>query len=297
MTSSPLLASRLDLKAFVKLSDSKKLMEGQRISEPVRRLDMSAAQIGSVATKLRLTKLPKKSLGGSPTRNQSINPRIAIEIGQNMKTSLVIKKLDLKSQKYETQPIERLNRNGSDSTKCEPTTIWKTPSIKFNKALPLRVTKPEFIKTKGIDFPSPPILPPIDVDSATESDERYSMSPKVSPDNASRQHPYNQSLKQLLNMDLQRDEKVMLPFELNLSENQKASSPNRFVFRPGAFVFPEASHTTSPKRCVSVTSTRSILVRKDKSSRDISRLNDSCSPKKKVAFAKNKMVLLFTKDT
>eukprot|EP01019_Chilodonella_uncinata_P005293 GABU01006632.1.p1 GENE.GABU01006632.1~~GABU01006632.1.p1 ORF type:complete len:109 (-),score=12.82 GABU01006632.1:96-383(-) len=40
-------------------------------------------------------------------------------------------------------------------------------------------------------------------------------------------------------------------------------------------------------------STRSILVNRDRSSRDISRLNDSCSPKKKVAFAKNKMVLLF----
>jgi hypothetical protein len=40
-------------------------------------------------------------------------------------------------------------------------------------------------------------------------------------------------------------------------------------------------------------SSKSILVNRNRSSRDISRLNDSCSPKKKVAFAKNKMVLLF----
>ena len=52
----------------------------------------------------------------------------------------------------------------------------------------------------------------------------------------------------------------------------------------------------SGRRCLSRNSSvcsKSILVKRDQSSRDISRLNDSCSPKKKVAFAKNKMVFLY----
>jgi len=143
------------------------------------------------------------------------------------------------------------------------------------KNKPLKVTRPEFwraryatgeVDTKKNDFQSK---------KSTGSSEDDS--PPASSKFIQTQVSQSQALKELLNKDL----------------TQRVVVPIRCLLRPRLRTTGDLGQNSLSE----AVRTRSILVKKDQSSRDISRLNDSCSPKKKVAFAKNKMVLLFTKDS
>ena len=154
----------------------------------------------------------------------------------------------------------------------------------------LKVTRPEFIRNSSIELVDsvPSIFSDAEFKSDSSCRDNVSLADLCNLEQT-RASQMN-TLTKLINQDLSHH--VMFPLQQRHPwQRQVTSGPT--VLRSVQNV----DEKPPTVRVGSVTNTQSILVKRDKSIRDISRLNDSCSPKKKVAFAKNKMVLLFTKET
>src|SRR3990167_1466612 len=247
------------------------------------------SQTKSVAVKLRLSNISKKTLGGAPTRSclsgldstqssPSAENQAAPSIGQSLAVSDQPKGL------------------GEDSASCNQASSLMCVAGETRRIQPrirsLKVSRPDFVRTSSIKVADPPSGPLLDIQSKSNSSTDRSASPPVSTKFVQTRASQMEALNKLLNQDLTQN--VVVP----VVPLQRHARPKLMTSGPTAYVCTAETNRQGPTlRCGSVTSTRSILVKRDRSSRDISRLNDSCSPKKKVAFAKNKMVLIFTKDS
>ena len=239
-------------------------------SHPVSRIRNSIRAIAgvglsSVASRLRLTSITKKSIGGMATRS-TLNEG---KVSDNTPPS---------GLKFTRPASPNLSSPGSDRS--------RSPSN------PLKVTRPEFLRLPSVELVDDE---PVGVQQfLTQLTKSKSFSSELSASKPSRlsklcltRISQVSALNQLLNKEI--TEALVFPFH----------RPERPRYSTCGQVPASLEQKEVHKRRLGFTtheSTRSILVKRSQISRDISRLNDSCSPKKKVAFAKNKMVLLFTKD-
>jgi hypothetical protein len=265
------------------------ILERRRCATPTHHHTYENSQNSSFESSSVLINTPRLALFGAAgqTRSSSCNllrKRFLESSTTGTKQTYIVKS----SQDFRLD--ERADRFSVKNTDWETCSVLANPTTDrfkaFQKNQPLKVSRPEFWRAKRVTLNQSPrfdipgrVSEHMATDFQSNKFTRSSEygSPPASSKFIQTQVSQSQALKELLNKDLTQS--VVVPIRCLLRPRLRTTGPL------GQNLFSESTRTTS------------ILVKRDQSSRDISRLNDSCSPKKKVAFAKNKMVLLFTKDS
>ena len=231
-----------------------------------------------IASKLRLSVITKKSLGGMATRSTlSGGSRSGATTPSDFKMPSLLMNHNVVTTRSDLSVPDRsasLNYSADHSH-----------NSKF-RSQPLRVSRPDFSRMAENPVADQPVAHDqlLDLQSKSDSGSGDTPSPPVSTQLIPTRFSQQEMLKELLNRSITENVEFIL---------QRPNRPKLDTTVPTAKMVGQLKENGLGSG--SASSTRSILVKSSRLPRDISRLNDSCSPKKKVAFAKNKMVLLFTR--